>query len=89
MEDITPCRLRVDTGMLTPTKVELGLVSIVPAAPQLNVLDCRLSTRTVRDYMMKLKEGSRRAAASIVGYEGTLAAVARPHLSFDFSGNVT
>jgi len=75
--------------VLATAEIALGLVSIVRTAPQLDVLDCRLSARSVGHDVVKLEEGPLCAAATIVGHEGTLAAVARPHRSPDFSRDVT
>lgn len=68
---------------------KLGLESIMRAAPELDIADCSLSACAVRHHVMELKERPFCAAATIVGYEGALAAVAHLHGSPDFGWDVT
>jgi hypothetical protein len=63
-------------------------MSIVRATPKLDVVDCRLSTNSVRLCVMELQKGPLDAAAAVVRNECALAAVACPDLSSDLGGNV-
>ncbi|HEU4797541.1 MAG TPA: hypothetical protein VFT63_01360 [bacterium] len=70
-------------------KVQLGLVSIMRAASELNVLGCCFSARAERHDVMKLEKCPLRAATAIPTNECTLATVTLPHGSPDFGRNMT
>jgi len=70
-------------------EVELGLISIVSAASELDVLDRRFSTGSVGHDVMELEERPRCTSVPILCSESALTAVARPHRPPDLGRNVT
>jgi hypothetical protein len=63
-------------------EVELGLVRVVRAAAQLEILDGRGATARERRYMVELQEASRLAAA-ISPHKGASALIAAPDCAPD------
>lgn len=69
--------------------MQLSLVSVMGAAPKLDVVDCGPSAYAIGHDVVKLQEGPFSAVATIASHEGTTTAVADPHRPLDLGRDVT
>jgi len=60
------------------TEIEFGLVFVVRAAAELDVVHRGRATRSIGRNMMELEEALVRAAAAVAAHEGAAAAIAEP-----------
>lgn len=68
---------------------QLGFVTVVRPAPELDILGCCFATDAVRLHVVKLQESPLGAAAAARRNKRTLSIVADPDLAFDLGRDVT